>query len=411
MEYGLIGMPLTHSYSPLIHSYLGDYSYELKELTSEKLEDFICSRSYKAINVTIPYKEAVIPYLDYVDEASLEIGAINTIINEDGVLKGYNTDYYGLKNLIINANIELKGQSVLILGTGGTSKTAYAVATSLNASWIKKVSRHPSTPDAITYEDAYADYKDVDYIINTTPVGMYPNIDNSPIDLKAFTNLKGVIDVIYNPYRSKLLLDAKELNIRAIGGLYMLVAQAHAGASLFFRKELPLSLLESTYKGVRSKVTNLVLIGMPSSGKTTIGKILGERLNMEFIDSDDVIIDRIKMPIKEFFASHGEDAFRDVEADVINELSMKKGVIIATGGGAVLRPSNVTNLQANGRLFFIDCPLELLTPTNNRPLSQDNDALKAMYSLRHPIYESYADYVINASTSIEEEVQDILKYI
>lgn len=408
MQYGLIGEHLGHSFSKDIHNRIGDYEFELKELEPAALEGFITSKDYKGINVTIPYKQDVIPLLDHVADAALSIGAVNAIVNRDGVLTGYNTDYMGMKSMIEYYGISLSGKKVLILGTGGTSKTATAVAGDMGASVIIKVSRS-GKGGAITYEEAYEIHKDADCIINTTPSGMYPNIDNVPIDLDRFDKLTGVVDAIYNPLNTKLVRDAKNKGIRACGGLFMLVAQAVKAAELFMDTTYPDELMESIFRYMESKKGNIVLVGMPGSGKSSVGNMLSDRLGIPFIDTDALIVEKAGMEITDIFAKYGEVYFRDLESEVIKELTPDTGVIISTGGGAVLRDKNVYELKANGRLFLLDRPIEKLIPTDDRPLANDRDKIVKLYEERKPIYEACCDEIIDASAELNEVTEEILR--
>ena len=408
MQYGLIGEHLGHSFSKEIHNKIGDYNYELMEIAPDKLTDFITSRDFKGINVTIPYKQDVIPLLDHVADAALSIGAVNTIVNRDGVLTGYNTDYLGMKSMIEYNHISFDGKKVLILGTGGTSKTAAAVAAHLGAKKIIKVSRS-GKGDAVTYDEAYELHSDAGCIINTTPAGMYPNIDNVPIDLDRFTNLTGVVDAIYNPINTKLVRDARLKGIKATGGLFMLVAQAVKAAELFFDTTYDNRLMESIYKSMEAKKGNIVLVGMPGSGKSSVGHILADRLNIPFVDTDELIVKKAGMEITDIFAKFGEPHFRDIESEVIKELSPDTGVIISTGGGAVLRDKNVYELKANGRLFLLDRPMENIVPTDDRPLADNKEKLAKLYEVRKPIYKACCDEVIDASVELESVAEEILR--
>lgn len=408
MEYGLIGERLGHSFSKDIHGKIADYSYELKEIDKADLDEFMVTKDFKGINVTIPYKQDVIPYLDYVDPAALEIGAVNTIVNKDGHLSGYNTDYLGMKSMIEYNGISIDGGKVLILGTGGTSKTATAVAKSLGASKIIHVSRS-GKDGAITYEECYEKHSDATAIINTTPAGMYPDIHKTPIDLDRFDSLKGVVDAIYNPLNSELVLSALDKGIKACGGLFMLVAQAVKASELFFDRKYEDRLMESIYFYMKSRKANIVLVGMPGSGKSSVGLKLAEALGREFIDTDALIVKKAGMEITDIFAKFGEPHFRDIESEVIKELSADTGVIISTGGGAVLRNANVRELKRNGVLYLLDRPLDNIVPTDDRPLADTEEKLVALYKERKPIYEACCDEVIDASRELMDVTNDILR--
>lgn len=411
MKHGCIAERLKHSFSREIHNALADYEYELKEIPREELDAFMRARDFSAINVTIPYKEAVIPYLDVIDEQAERIGAVNTIVHRDGRLYGYNTDFYGMVTMIQRMGLSLTDKKVLILGTGGTYKTAFAVAEYLGAAGIQKVSR-TAKGDAITYDEAYALHADAEILINTTPVGMFPSIEECPIDIDRFPALCGVVDAIYNPLRSTLVRRATERGIPAEGGLFMLVAQAALACEKFIDIEIPLSKIEAVYQKLFAGKENIVLTGMPGCGKSTIGRLVAQALGREFMDTDTEIEKRIGMPIPAYFAAHGEAAFRRVEAEVIAEIAAPRTcAVIATGGGAVLDPRNIDMLKRNGRIFFLDRPLDRIRPSSDRPLSSDREMLERRYKERYPIYTSTCDEHIKASSDREENVNMILERI
>jgi len=408
MQYGLIGEHLGHSFSKEIHENIADYTYELLELKPEEVGDYISGKSFKGINVTIPYKQTVMPYLDEISEQAKAIGAVNTIVNRDGKLYGYNTDFLGMVELINHAAISVEGKKVLILGTGGTSKTAHAVADSLGASEVIHVSRK-SSEIAVSYEEAVRIHSDAGIIINTTPVGMYPNVDACPIDIENFKNLSGVVDAIYNPLSSNLVIDARKKGIKAEGGLYMLCAQAVYASAHFLDKEVDTSLIEKVFKILRDQKRNIVLIGMPTCGKSTLGRILKKQLKMKLFDIDKLIVDRIGESISDFMGKNGEPAFRKIESEIIKEISLEDGAVIATGGGAVLNYENVKALKKNGVVVFIDRALENLIVAQDRPLSSDKERLAKMFTERAPIYRGAADIVIDANTSLEDVVSRVIK--
>ncbi len=393
MKYGLIGKKLGHSFSKEIHTKLGNDEYELLELNEAELDTFLKSKEFCAVNVTIPYKESVITYLDFVDESAKSIGAVNTVVNKSGRLYGYNTDFFGMKSLIEKSGISVKDKSALILGTGGTSKTAMAVLNSLGAKKILKVSR-TKTDNTVTYEEAVQNYNDFEIIINTTPVGMYPSTNNTPINIDAFSKLQLVIDAVYNPINTKLVLSAKDKNISAFGGLYMLIGQAVKANDYFFSTENDLGILNKIYNDVKFGKINIVLTGMPASGKTTIGKKIAEITGREFIDTDDLIIKQTGVTINEIFSVHGEEYFRKIESEIIENVSLKNGLVISTGGGAVLNYNNIFNLRKNGEIFFLERPLSELLPTPDRPLANSKESIIIRYNERIDIYNSTADYVI-----------------
>ena len=406
MKYVCIGEHLKHSFSKEIHNALSDYDYEIFEIAREKLDDFLVQRNFVAINVTIPYKELVIPHLHYIDEHAKRIGAVNTVVNRNGKLYGYNTDFYGMSALAHHAGIDFSKKKVIILGTGGTSKTARAVAEANGASSVTRVSRD-GREDAITYDALYSEHSDAQIIINTTPVGMYPKCDGIPVDISKFPNLIGVIDAIYNPLRTRLVSEAESLGISAEGGLYMLVAQAVLASEIFLDTKYPDGTLDSVYKKILCDKENIVLTGMPASGKSTVGKLLSDMLGRAFIDTDTLIEEHSKMSIPEIFQKFGEAKFRDIESDVIKEVSTITSAIIATGGGAILREENIKSLKRNGKIYFLNRPLSSLVPTDDRPLSSDVDALKKRFRERYDIYCATADSIIEANSTPEDAAKKI----
>ena len=406
MKFGVIGEHLKHSFSKEIHEKIADYSYVVKEIEPDNLGAFLTEAEFCGINVTIPYKEKVIPYLYEISNTAKKIGAINTIVNKGGNLYGYNTDYMGMRSLILRNGIDLKGKKALILGNGGTAKTGYQVLSDLGAKEVLLVGRNPDFCDVL-YGDVAKLHSDAEFILNTTPVGMFPNNEGKIIDISLFPKLSGLIDAVYNPLRTNLVLDAMERGIKAEAGLYMLVSQAVYASEFFMGTTYDLSVCENVFKDILKEKENIVLIGMPSSGKTTVGKRLAEITGKEFIDTDDEIVKRIGTDIPSYFAKFGEAEFRKVEGEVIAEVSKKNGMIISTGGGAVLNCANVRNLRQNGRLYFLNRSLELLTPTKSRPLSSDIEALKKRFDERYGTYVSSADAVIEANGTVNEVADKI----
>ncbi|MBQ4297501.1 MAG: hypothetical protein II771_04330 [Clostridia bacterium] len=404
MKYGLIGEKLGHSFSPEIHAALASYPYELCEVRREELEDFFRRRDFCGINVTIPYKETVIPLLDGVDPAAAEIGAVNTVINRGGRLYGYNTDLAGMTALFTRAGISLSGKKALILGTGGTSRTAAAAARLAGAREILKVSRS-GREGALTYEDAVSLHADAQVLINTTPCGMFPDTDGKPIGLSAFPRLEGVIDVIYNPLRTRLVLEAKERGIPAAGGLYMLVTQAREAASLFLGEEIPQKKAEEACRALLKKKENLVLTGMPGAGKSTIGRLTARRLGLPFYDTDAIFVRRAGRSIPSYFEEFGEAAFRREEKEIVRELSLLSGAVIATGGGAVLDPENVRRLRQNGRIVLIDRKPSEIPNISGRPLARDRAMLEERYRERFALYHKTADEVIRAVPNLQKNIE------
>ena len=406
--YGCIGEHLPHSFSREIHGEIGSYAYELKELTPEELPGFMTSRGFMGINVTIPYKQAVIPFLDEIDETARAIGAVNTVVNRDGKLYGYNTDLYGLTRLIRRIGLDLSGKKVLVLGTGGTSRTASYAAEKLGARVVYRVSR-TSREGSLSYEDVLRDHTDAQIILNTTPCGMFPRPAEQPLSLESFTRLEGVADAIYNPLRSRLVLDARSRGIPAEGGLYMLVAQAGRASELFLNMSYPDDLTDQIYDRILRRKENLVLIGMPGSGKSAVGKILTETTGKPLADTDQLIVEKAGKSIPEIFREDGEPAFRDLESEIIRELSLQGGQVISTGGGAVLRPENVTLLRQNGRLFWLDRAPDSLVPTDDRPLADTAAKMKQLYQEREPVYRASADMIIPVFGTPEDTASLILQ--
>lgn len=419
MKYGLIGKTLVHSYSKEIHEALGKYSYGLFSLAPEEVSNFINGRDFAGLNVTIPYKQDVIFMCDEVSELASSIGSVNTLYwksdasaikdspdNSRGLLVGHNTDYEGFLYTAKRSDIDFAGKTVLILGTGGTSLTARKAAADQGANKIYVVSRHLQTGEQadvnvdssasvthLTYDNLPSIAGEIEIIINTTPVGTYPNNLESIVDLAAFLNCEAVIDVIYNPFKTKLILDAEKAGIKTANGLPMLVAQATAAAGYFLGTP---GAFESENERIIDKLIrqmrNIVLIGMPGSGKSTIGKILAEKTSMTFVDMDDEIIKNTGKSIPQIFEENGEAGFRDIESEVAKDLGKEHGLVIATGGGAILRPENIDALKQNALVVYIKRPVDTLS-TNGRPLSKDLETLRRMEKVRTPIYEAAADII------------------
>ena len=404
MQYGLIGEKLSHSFSKEIHEALANYTYELCEIPKDELASFLAKREFNAINVTIPYKKEVIPHLDYVSDAAKELNAVNCVVNLEGKLYGYNTDYFGMRDTIQKSGISLENKKVLILGTGGTSRTSALVCKDLGAKEIIFVSREEKS-GSVTYENAYSLHNDANVIINATPVGMYPDCYSSPLDLSKFINLCAVFDAVYNPIRTKIVLAAQKSGIYASSGLLMLVSQAVHAIELFLDKQIDKSKTEEIYKKILKEKENIVLIGMPSSGKTTIGKILAKKMNRELVDLDCEIEKHIGCTIAEFFKSHSEKDFRDIETQITKEISKKNGIIISTGGGCILRDENVCALRSNGRLYFLNRSLENLTPTDSRPLATKKEAIEKLYKERYQLYINASDVEVNGNLTPEAEAE------
>lgn len=408
MLYGLIGERLGHSYSCEIHEQIADYQYELREIRREDLPEFFAKREFLGINVTIPYKEAVMPLLDEISDTAKAVGAVNTVVNRGGRLSGYNTDLAGMTAMLRKAGIDPAGKKALILGTGGTSKTARAVLKQLGAADVTLVSRS-GKEGGVTYDEAAVKCADTEIIINTTPVGMYPNIGAKPIDISLFPKLCGVADAIYNPLRSELISDAAERGIPCTGGLYMLAAQAVYARALFLGEQADEALTEKAYLGTKRQKQNTVLIGMPSCGKSSVGRLLAESEGKEFIDTDTLIAERAGKSIPEIFAAVGEKGFRALESQVIADVAARSGCVIATGGGAVLSSANVRALKQNGVLVFLDRSPKLLCGTADRPLSQDSEAMARLYEQRYPIYTAAADITADSNGTVAEAAELVRK--
>ncbi len=406
MIYGCIAEKLGHSFSADIHKLLFGYEYELKELTPAELDVFMREKNFKAINVTIPYKEKVIPFLDEISDTAKKIGAVNTIVNNCGYLTGYNTDFSGMSGLIKRSGISINGKKVLILGSGGTSKTAVCVAESLGCKQAIRVSRD-GKENCITYSEMEDRHLDAEIIINTTPVGMYPKLNNSPVELGLFKNIEGVIDAVYNPLRSKIVCDAKKMGISAVGGLYMLVHQAAVAAEKFTGVSVSADKIEQVYYDMVRMKQNLVLTGMPGSGKSTIGKLLANYLEADFIDTDEEIVKREGKSIPEIFNEVGEVGFRKIETNVIESLSSRQHSVIATGGGAILNENNIQMLRENGIVYFLDRDIENIDATSDRPLSSNREDLMKRYNERYGLYCERCDRHIKIGNNAIENSEII----
>lgn len=404
MKYGLIGEHLKHSFSKPIHEKLADYDYIIKEIEKDKLDDFMIAKEFKCINVTIPYKQDVMKHLYTIDDHANSIGAVNTIVNRDGKLYGYNTDFGGMTKLILRNDFDFKNKKVVILGSGGTAKTAFAVSNSLSAREVLVVSRSGE----INYEQMYKNHLDTDFLINTTPVGMFPNNYDSPVELEKFTNLKGVIDAIYNPLKTKLCLDAEQMGVKSDCGLYMLVYQAVLACEIFTDTKISDDKTDEIFDAIVREKQNIVLTGMPASGKSTVGEILAKELGLDFVDTDEMIVKTANMSISEIFEQYGEKHFRDLETAAVKQASKLSGVIIATGGGAILRKENVNALKLNGKIFFLNRDLNELVPTDDRPLGSDFEALKKRYNERYEIYVATADTEIKVDCEAKEVANKII---
>ena len=400
---GLLGEKLSHSYSPQIHALLGDYSYELFEVKGENLQEFLTQGGFDGINVTIPYKQEVMPYLSEVSKTAQIIGSVNTVIRrKDGTLFGDNTDIYGFKYMLRRNRIDVLNKKALVLGSGGTSKTACFALKELGAAEITVISRGGKD----NYENIQ-NHGDAQIVVNTTPVGMYPNNGKSAVDLSCFGCLEGVVDVIYNPNLTQLLLQAEELNVSHAGGLSMLVAQAKRSAELFMGKQISDDRIDEITKKLSIDMKNIILIGMPGSGKSSIGKLLAKKTDREFIDIDDYIVKKAEMSIPDIFSKEGEEGFRKRETDALKDICKLSGKVIATGGGCVTRKINYPLLHQNGIIVYVKRALDKL-PLSGRPLSMSTP-LTEMFRQRREKYEAFCDFAIDNDERIEDAACSILQ--
>ena len=401
MKYCLLGRKLPYSFSSVIHKISG-LEYELKEVEPYKLKDFVLSGEYDGFNVTIPYKTDVMPYLDEVSEKARAIGSVNTVLLKDGKRCGYNTDYYGLKYLFDRAGVSIKNKNVLILGSGGTYKTAAHLCKNEGAKSVNYVSR----TGEINYANCYEKAKDAEIIINCTPVGTYPDIYSCPVDLSRFNKIEFVADCVYNPIKTKLTVSAQKLGIKNSNGLPMLVYQALLSEEIW-TGEKKTDLAQEILKELIREKSNIVLYGMPSSGKTTIGKFVADLLNREFIDTDEEIFKKTGRTPSDIINTDGEYFFRNIETEVVKEISSKSGVVIATGGGAVLREENVDALKLNGVLIYLKRDLRLLSKSG-RPLTEKFGAEK-LYEERKGVYEKIKDIEVKNDKSVKSIAEEIIK--
>ena len=402
MEYGLLGEKLGHSFSPQIHRDLAGYDYQLLPTPPEAVEDLFARRAFQGLNVTIPYKRTVMPLCDEIDPRAAAIGAVNTVVNRNGRLTGYNTDIDGFLYMARRAGVDMAGKKVVILGSGGTSRTARAAAGELGAREIVTVSRRG--------EDNYQNlsrHADAQVLVNTTPVGMYPNWGQSPVSLESFPALEGVLDVVYNPLRTALLLQAEERGLPCSCGLPMLVAQAKRAAELFTGQNIGDSRTEAVLHGLRRQLTSIVLIGMPGCGKTTVGRALAGKLGRTFVDLDEEIVRRAGTSIPEIFAREGEAGFRERESALVREFGERTGLVVSTGGGVVTRRENYIPLKQNGLLLHLRRDPAAL-PTDGRPLSQAT-APEELWRRRAPLYAAFADGEIDNNGTLAGTLEQIEK--
>ncbi len=400
MRCGLIGEKLGHSFSPMIHTELADYSYKLTELAPDEVEGFVKSGSLDAYNVTIPYKKAIMPFLDFISPEAQKIGAVNTVVKYNNMLCGYNTDYFGFCHMLGISGIDVQSKKAIVFGRGGAAATVCAVLRDRGIGEIITVSTDNNNPDFLK------NHLDAKIIINATPVGMYPNNNCSPTELSLFPECEGVLDLIYNPYKTRLLLDAESREIPCINGLTMLVAQAVRACELFTNEAVADGECERISKLIESKAKNIILIGMPGCGKTTLGKIIAENLNRPFYDADDIFEKTYEISAADVIKTQGEAVFRDMEHRVTEELGKLSGCVIACGGGVVTRDENYNSLHQNGTVVFIERNLEML-PTDNRPLSQSN-SLQSLYNSRIDAYRRFADITVK-STEIPQITAQLIQ--
>lgn len=399
-RYGLLGEKLSHSFSPQIHGLLGDYDYNLFEIRPDDVANFLLSRSFDGLNVTIPYKKTVIPYCTALSASAKKIGSVNTILRRpDGSLYGDNTDYDGFSYLLDKLKVDVTGKKVIVLGSGGSSLTVQTVLTDRNAATFVVISRSGND----NYKNI-ALHHDAQIVVNTTPVGMYPNNGTAAVDLTGFQSCEAVLDIVYNPFKTALLLDAEESGVSCINGLPMLVAQAKRAAELFTGSVIDNSVIDDITDRIARQTKNIVLIGMPGSGKSTTGAALAGVTGRVFYDTDTLIEKRTGKSIPDIFAENGEAFFRQLETDILSEVSKKSGVIIATGGGIVKRPENYRLIRQNSFCVFLERDITAL-PTDGRPLSQTS-GLEALAKERLPLYNSWCDFKLSAN-GIDASVQAI----
>lgn len=402
MKCGLLGRKLGHSYSPAIHARLGNYDYSLFEKEPAELESFLRSSDFDGLNVTMPYKRAVIPFLDELTPEARELRAVNTVYRQGSRLIGHNTDLYGFRQMLRSSGLTPEGKKCLVLGSGGASSVVVQVLKSCGGA-VTVISRSGEN----NYDNLFR-HSDAAILVNTTPVGMYPETGLSPVDLEVFPQLEGVLDVIYNPVRTQLLMDARQRGIIAVNGLKMLVAQAKAAAECFTGAAISDDWIDKVYSLMQAETENIILIGMPGSGKSTVGRLVASEMGRCFVDIDTEIENRAQKTIPQIFAEDGECVFRVLETQALEKFGKQSGLVIATGGGCVTQPRNYSLLHQNGTIFWLQRDPERL-PAHGRPLSQGRD-LRQMYAQREPMYAAFADRCVDNHGRPADAVSHILAY-
>ena len=401
LKCGLLGGKLPHSYSPMIHGMLGDYDYSLFEKEEDKLQTFLESDEWDGLNVTIPYKKAVIPFLSSLSDTARAVGSVNTIVrNAEGELFGDNTDVYGFMEMVRHSGIFVEDKKVLVLGSGGASQSVVYALRIMNARPIV-ISR--------SGEDNYSNlnkHSDAEIIVNTTPVGMYPNVEETPLDIGIFPKLSGVLDIIYNPSKTTLLLQAEKLSVPSENGLYMLVTQAKRSSEIFTGKNIEDGIVDRIFHKLEANMKNIVLIGMPGVGKSTIARIISKKTGRVIVDSDDEIVKRYKRTPEEIITNDGEEAFRLIEEAVLRDIGKQSGLVLSTGGGAVTRENNYDSLHRNGTIVWLKRDISTLEDSG-RPLSQ-KIGIEKLYEQREPMYRRFADYIVELENDLENAACAIL---
>lgn len=402
LVFGLLGRKLGHSWSPQIHTQLCGYEYGLHEVEPEDLASFLASTDLAGMNVTIPYKKNVVSFCTELSPAAKAIGSVNTLVRRADGWYGDNTDYAGFKAMVNACGVSVQGRKTLVFGTGGASLAVIAALRDLGAEPIVNISR--SGPDNY---DNLSRHQDAEILVNTTPLGMYPNTGVSPVEVKDFPGCRAVLDVVYNPLRTKLLMDAEALGIPHAGGLIMLVEQARRSAEQFSGVPIPDSRVTEIVSALTAEMENIIFIGMPGCGKSAVGKRLAPMIGRTYVDADEILVEKAGMTIPDIFAAEGEEGFRRRETEVLAELGKRSGIILSTGGGCITRPENYPHLHQNGKIFWIQRDLNNL-PTEGRPLSQQND-LMALYERRKELYTAFADHIIVSDEDFSHTIQNVLE--